>query len=292
VVSRPIGVTGATGAVGGRVARLLSERGLIQRLVVRDTERAPLLVAAEVRHGAGYADGLSMRAAFAGIGTLFLVPAAEAADRVEQHRTVVDAAVAAGVERIVYLSFLNAAPDATFTLARDHWATEQHIRAAGVPWTFARMSLYLDFLPTMVGADGVIRGPAGSGRVAAVLRDDVAHAVAELVAGRGHEGRTYELTGPRAFTFAEAAASMAELTGKPVRFEDETLEQAYASRAHYEAPDWEVDGWVTTYAAIAAGELDAVSDDVRRLTGQDPAGLEDWLRASPDALAHVTGPPR
>ena len=72
-----------------------------------------------------------MRAAFAGADTVFLIPAAESADRVEQHQTAVDAAVAAGVGRIVYLSFLNAAPDATFTLARDHWATEQHIRATG-----------------------------------------------------------------------------------------------------------------------------------------------------------------
>ena len=67
-----------------------------------------------------------------GADTVFLIPAAEAADRVEHHRTAVDAAVAAGVPRIVYLSFLNAAPDATFTLARDHWATEEHIRAPGL----------------------------------------------------------------------------------------------------------------------------------------------------------------
>jgi uncharacterized protein YbjT (DUF2867 family) len=61
--------------------------------------------------------------------TLFLVPAAEAADRVERHLRGVDAAVAAGVERIVYLSFLAAAPDPTFTVARDHWATEERVRA-------------------------------------------------------------------------------------------------------------------------------------------------------------------
>ena len=82
-----------------------------------------------------------------GADTVFLIPAAEAADRVEHHRTAVDAAVAAGVPRLVYLSFLNAAPDATFTLARDHWATEQHIRASGLDFTFLRMNLYMDFIP-------------------------------------------------------------------------------------------------------------------------------------------------
>jgi NAD(P)H dehydrogenase (quinone) len=283
-VRGPIGVTGATGAVGGRVAVRLAARGLIQRLIVRDPERAPLLIAAEVRHGAGYGERESMRAAFAGVGTLFLVPAAEAEDRIEQHRAVVDAAAAAGVDRIVYLSFLNAGPEATFSLARHHWDTEQHIRASGVPWTFVRASLYLDFVPQLMGPDDVIRGPAGDGRVAPVLRDDVADAVVALLTEDGHEGRTYELTGPRALTLAEAAVAMAGRTGRPIRFEDETLEEAYASRAHYGAPDWEVEGWVTTYSAIAAGELDTVSDDVRRLAGHDPAGIEDWLRADPDAL--------
>jgi uncharacterized protein YbjT (DUF2867 family) len=77
-----------------------------------------------------------MRAALEGARTLFLIPAAETPDRVRQHRTAVDAAVAAGVRRIVYLSFFGAAPDATFTLARDHWETEEYIRATGVPFTF------------------------------------------------------------------------------------------------------------------------------------------------------------
>ena len=71
-------------------------------------------------------------------------------------------------------------------------------------------------------------------------------------------------------------SEVAEAIG--ARFEDETLEQAYASRAHYAAPDWEVAGWVTSYAAIAAGELDLVSDDVRALTGEAPASLEQFLR--------------
>ena len=131
-----------------------------------------------------------MRAAFEGVETVFLIPAGESADRVEQHKTAVDAAVAAGVARIVYLSFFNAAPDATFTLARDHWATEEHIRASGVAWTFLRMNLYMDFIPGMA-VDGVIRGPAGDGRVSAILRDDVAAAaVAVLRAPRDGETST------------------------------------------------------------------------------------------------------
>ena len=94
-----------------------------------------------------------------------MVSAAESADRLDQHRTFIDAAAEAGVRHIVYTSFLGAAPDATFTLARDHWVTEEHIRASGLAFTFLRDSFYLDFLPALAGEDGVIRGPAGDGLV-------------------------------------------------------------------------------------------------------------------------------
>jgi len=72
---------------------------------------------------------------------------------------------------------------------------------------------------------------------------------------------------------------ISEATGRPVRYEAETLEQAYASRAGYGAPQWEVDGWVTSYSAIAAGELDVVTDHVERLTGHAPISLAEYLSA-------------
>ena len=273
-----IAVTGATGAVGSRVAARLAAAGARQRLVVRDPSRAPRVDGAEVRRASGYGAGDELRAALEGADVLFLVPAAETPDRVEQHGTAVDAAIAAGVRRIVYLSFFGAAADATFTLARDHWATEEHIRATSLRWTFLRMNLYMDFVPTMIGADGVIRGPAGDGRLAAILRDDVAAASAAVLTSDGHDGETYDLTGPTAFSLGEAAAELARATGKPVRFHDETDEEAFASRASFGAPEFEVLGWVSSYWAIRDGSLDGPTDAVRRLTGTDPTSLADHLR--------------
>jgi len=95
----------------------------------------------------GYGDEDGMRKAFAGVSTLFFCSAREAEDRDAQHRSVVDAAVQAGVERIVYLSIIAAGPEATFTLARDHHDTERYIRSSGISFTFSRQSLYADFLP-------------------------------------------------------------------------------------------------------------------------------------------------
>ena len=134
-------------------------------------------------------------------------------------------------------------------------------------------------IPLMADDQGVIRGPAGDGRVSAVAPDDVADAVtAVLTTGNGdHDGVTYRLTGPDAFTLAEAAETITRVTGRSVRFENETLEEAYASRAHYGAPEFEVEGWVTSYAAIAAGELAVVTGDVEALTGRPPQTFADYL---------------
>jgi uncharacterized protein YbjT (DUF2867 family) len=273
-----VAVTGATGEVGGRVARALAEQGVPQLLVVRDLARAPELPGAEPRQTAGYADRDAMRRALEGAGTLFLVPGHESRDRVGEHRAALEAAADAGVRRVVYLSFLGAAPDSTFTFGRDHWHTEQLVREGGFEsFTFVRMSWYMDFIPTMVGDDGVIRGPAGDGRVSAVLRDDVAACVAATLTSDGHDGATYDATGPDAFTLTEAAEAMSSAWGRRIAFQDETLEEAYESRSGFGAPRWEVDGWVTSYAAIGAGELAKVSDDVRRLTGRRPTSLREYL---------------
>src|SRR5829696_8519237 len=146
-----IAVTGATGGLGGRVARRLAGRGVAQRLVVRDAARAPELDGAEVAE-ATYGDGEAKRRALDGVATMLLVSASEAVDRVKLHTTAVDAAVAAGVERVVYTSFFGAAPDCPFTLARGHWHTEQALGACGLRSTFLRNKLYIDFLPLMAGA--------------------------------------------------------------------------------------------------------------------------------------------
>jgi uncharacterized protein YbjT (DUF2867 family) len=225
---------------------------------------------------AEYADGAAVRAALAGASTVLMVSGAEHPDRVAQHRSFIDAASAAGVGHLVYTSFFGAAPDATFTLARDHWATEEHLRASGLPHTILRDNLYADFLPLLADDRGVIRGPAGSGRVAAVAIDDVADAaLAVVLRPAEHAGATYSLTGPAALTLAEAAEILTRAGGRPVSYEPETLAEAYASRERYGAPRWQVDAWVSTYTSIASGELAEVTDDVPRLAGHPARSLAE-----------------
>ncbi len=270
-------ITGSTGRLGGRVAQRLSSAGVGTRLLVRDPERAPALPLTDVVV-ATYSDPEALARALDGAQTVFMVSAAEAPDRVDHHRAFIDAAAKAGVEHVVYTSFFGAAADCTFTLGRQHWATEEHLRASGMAWTFLRDNLYLDFLAMIVGEDDVIRGPAGDGRIAAVTIDDLADVATNVVRSPDtHAGKTYELSGPEAVSLAEVAAILSRSTGRSIRYHDETVEEAYASRATYGAPRWQLDAWVSTYTAAAAGELARVTTTVRELTGREPQSLEEFL---------------
>jgi uncharacterized protein YbjT (DUF2867 family) len=249
-----------------------------QRLVVRDPRRAPQLAGSDVAT-ADYGDAGAVRKALHGIDVVFMVSASESVDRVDRHLAFVDAARATGVRHLVYTSFFGASPDATFTLARDHWATEEHIRSSGMSFTFLRDNLYADFVPMMMDDEGVIRGPAGDGRAAVVAQDDIADvAAAVLTHPDAHLNASYDLTGPAALTMTEIAAVASSALGREVRFHHETIDEAYASRAKFNAPRWQVDAWVSTYTAIAAGEFDGVSGAIPSITGHPATSLGELLR--------------
>jgi uncharacterized protein YbjT (DUF2867 family) len=293
-----IAVTGVTGALGGRVLTRLAAAGSTDlRLVVRDAARAPVVPGTEVRENpGGYADGVGMRSALAGADTLFLVSAAEAEDRLQQHLTAVDAAAAAGISRIVYTSFLGASPDAVFTLARQHAATEAAIVATGLRATILRHGMYADFVPFFATVEdghdkdrAVIAAPAGDGRASFVSRDDLADVAAAVLLDDSSrlDDRTLEVTGPEALSLAEVADALSEVAGRPVTYRDQTVEEAWAARRPSGHPDWEIEGWVTSYLAIAAGELSAVTDVVPTATGHPARTVAGHLRAHPEDWAHL-----
>jgi len=110
--------------------------------------------------------------------------------------------------------------------------------------------------------------------VAWVARDDIADVAAAVLTSAGHDEKTYDVTGAEALTLDETAAALSTVLGRPVRYHAETLAEARASRSVYGAPDWEVEGWVTSYAAIATGELSTVSGTVARVAGHEPHTIQ------------------
>jgi NAD(P)H dehydrogenase (quinone) len=297
-MTRLIALTGATGALGGRVAGRVAAgaagAGAAVRLVVRDPARAPRVDGAEVAaFPGGYADGPGLTAALRGVHTLYLVSAAEAEDRVHQHLNAVRAAADAGVQRIVYTSFVGAGrPDPVFTLVRHHHLTEQAIAATGVQWTALRHSMYADFVPffaTVEDGTAVIAAPGGAGRAAFVSRDDCADVGAAVLLddSGAFDGRALDVTGPEALTLADAAAVLEEVTGRPASYREQNEEEAWATRRPSGHPDWEVEGWVSSYLAIAAGELAAVSDVVPAVTGHPALTVAEHLRRHPEDWANL-----
>jgi uncharacterized protein YbjT (DUF2867 family) len=112
-----------------------------------------------------------------------------------------------------------------------------------------------------------------------VAQDDIADAaVAVLLDAPAHAGRTYNLTGPQSLTLAEVARILSAATGRDITYYAETLSEARASRAGENTPDWLIGAWISTYTAICAGEVAAVTNDVPALTGHPATSLEELLR--------------
>lgn len=274
-----IGITGSTGTVGGLVAQELSEAGIPTRMLVRDKSRAPDLRLTHVAE-CSYRDADASQIALKGVEVLLMVSAHETRDRIDLHKTFIGAAAAAGVRHVVYLSFIGASQRSAFTLARDHGATEEYIRNSGMTWTFLRDNFYSEMFPHFADEDGVIRGPAGLGRVAPVSQVDVAGVAAEVLRNpQTHSHSTYDLTGPEALSLAEIAMTLTRVTGRPHTFVDETIAEAVASRARYGAPEWQLQAWISTYTAIRDGELNAVSSDIGRLLARPPRSFAQAIAA-------------
>ncbi|WGW11325.1 SDR family oxidoreductase [Saxibacter everestensis] len=276
----PIGITGATGKVGRLLVAELDNAEVPMRLIVRDPARIPGDFGEHASAQASYGDAAALRRAFEGLETVFMVSAAESANRVAEHFSVIDAARSAGVHRVVYLSFVGADEGAAFTLARDHAKTEQYLRDSGLQFTILRDNLYQHAFAAFTGTDGVIRGPADDGRVGAIAHRDVAaSAAAVLTAGGRFDSETFTLTGPRTYSLSEAAEQLGRVAGRTISYHAET--EDYESREHFGAPRWEVTGWISSYLAIAAGEMDVVTDDVLRLTGRQPIDFAQYLAENP-----------
>jgi NAD(P)H dehydrogenase (quinone) len=275
-------MTGTTGNVGGGAARALAARGHAVRQVVRDPSRAPKLRGSEVVTIEGLDDRAGLRDALRPGDRFFMVSAwTEHDERMRLHRAMVDAAVEAQVGHLVYLSFVNASPDALFDHAVGHGETEDLIRATGLPFTFLRTSYY-QWVMEAFFVDGAVRAP--NGRVGWVDRDDCAEALAAVLEGEGHEGKTYDLTGPEAPTMAELAARAEQLLGHPIGYvETDEIGEG--------GPEWGPGVRRRGFAAIAGGELAVVGDGVERLTGRAPRPIDGYIVEHANALLAARQPP-
>jgi NAD(P)H dehydrogenase (quinone) len=293
-----IGLTGATGHLGRRVAQLLAdgiERGdlpHVERLVAvtRRPAAAADLAARGVDVRAGDFDRpAGLPAAFAGVDRLLVVSTDDLrpGQRVRQHRDAIDAAVAAGVRHLVYTSVTDPTGPEPAELNAQHHATEEHLRAVAPAWTSLRNSIYADLLVQQYVAptgDAVITN-AGQGRAPYVARDDCAAAAAAVLASPDgdHVGQVYDVTGPQSLTVADLVPLLSRSVGAELPLVEVTDEQTLAGLVAAGLPEPVARIFTGFGIALRSGHFDVTSDAVERLTGRPPLTVEAVLAAVPAA---------
>ena len=272
-----IAVTGVTGNLDGMVSRLCKENGIKVRNLARNKEKAEKMGFSDV-FKSSYDKSEDTIKSLEEIDVLFMVSGSENPDRVQQHKDFIDSAKTAGVSHIVYLSFYNASKNSIFTLGRDHYATEEYIKENGFKYTLLRDNFYVDFLVDMCREYGEIKGPAGNGKVSAVVRSDVSEVAAKILENpEKWENQTLNMTGPEELTMEEITKLASKYLGKEIKYIPETVEDAYESRKIWKAEQWEYDSWVSTYTAIAEGEQAGVSNDIEKVLGRKATSLAEYL---------------
>ena len=276
-------VTGTTGHLGPLVVRELLERGVPAADVValaRTPEKAADL-GVPVRR-ADYSDTATLPEALAGVDVLLLISGSEVGRRVAQHTAVIEAAKAAGVQRVAYTSIANA-DHSTNPLQPEHKATEDVLRASGLPFTIFRNNWYLENYTGQVPqylATGEVLGIDGGARIGAATRADMAAAITTALLDEGTAGATFELSGPP-ITLAGLAEAVTDATDTKVAYRDVTPEELTVILRGTGLDDGTAGFVVALEESVARGDLDVRGDDLERLLGRPATTLADALRADP-----------
>ncbi|WP_213815051.1 SDR family oxidoreductase [Glaciihabitans sp. dw_435] len=279
-------VTGATGHLGRLIVEGLLRDGVAPSDIVaggRNLAKLSDLAERGVRVATiDYSDPATLDAAFAGAEKVALVSSSEVGQRFPQHTAVIDAAAAAGVSQLVYTS-APAADTSALILAPDHKATEQYLRASGVPFTILRNGWYTEnYVGTVQQAaqTGTIVASVGEGRVASAARADYADAVAAVLTTDGQIGKTYELSGDTAWDFTELASTAAELLGRDVAFVSVSTDDHVAGMIGAGLDEGTAGFVAGLDTNIRDGLLAVTTGELRELIGRPTTSLKDGLAAA------------
>lgn len=295
-------VTGCDGKLGGRVAELMLKEVSPSDLIFTcpflgrlNPEKKARWEKLGVRvRQANYDSPEEMTKAFEGGDRIYIVSAVTIGSiRVQQHKNVVDAAIAAGVRHITYTSFLGAGDPAYahVYVTPDHTKTEAYIRRrheeTGIAYNFMQDNLYLEnYLTTSVMLALMSQNKwyttAGEGRATFIPKDDVARVAAALLLGKGEDNTTYKICGSESISQRDIAAIISDLSGIQIEYCPVSHEEFFqyldsmhiprtATGDYSRSPvPWCGNDMVTNEASIAEGLMDVASDDVEKLTGKKP----------------------
>lgn len=266
-------VTGASGQLGQYVVdhlkTLVPTSDILALVRTDEASEAYASKGIATRRG-DYENTESLHAAFEGVDRLLLISSSEVGRREAQHRNVLNAAKAAGVGFVAYTSILNA-DRGGMALAQEHVGTEAALREVGIPYAILRNGWYSENIAGTASQAlslGQHFGAAGNGRFATASRRDYAEAAAKVLAGQGHEGKTYELGGDRPFTLAEYASLLSKISDKDVAYVNLDEDAYRTALVGAGLPEGLAAILADSDAKAASGALATDSQDLARLIGR------------------------
>lgn len=274
-------VTGATGNIGVELVKKLSKTGQLVRAFVRSGKQTQIIALPGIEFTEGdFGDPKTFTPALDNVDRVFLlIPSSSEVER--QQHNFVDAAKQARVRHIVKLSQLGADTHAPGRFQRYHGAVESHILKSGIPFTFLRPNLFMQGLlnfRSTISSQSAFYAPAGNAKVSIVDVRDIAAVAARVLIESGHEGKTYNITGPEALTHAEMADQLSSAVGKPIKYLDVPSEAMRQALLGFGMPEWQADGLVEDYDHYRRGEAAEVTSTVRDITGNDATRFSQFAK--------------
>ncbi len=281
-------VTGATGNLGKATIDSLLNRGIAPNNItalVRDESKAAELKSKGLQIKLGdYQDLESLKSAFRGVDKLLLVSSSsDIGKRFEQHKNAINAANESGVGHIIYTSFdmKNLQQSIMGGEVRYHAYTADYLRQTGIPYTLMNNTMYADMIPFLVGKDILNNGisiPAGDGKTPFLPISEMAEANAVVLTTPGHENKEYIIASETAFSFAEIADLLSDISGKTLAYHQPDV-IAYVAQLIQAGLSEDDAAYIARFCgAIARGEFDTNKSDVKRLLGRSPVSLKEFLQ--------------
>jgi len=280
-------LTGATGRVGSAAAKALARANIPFRALVRDPDKVAFDPdAAEIVQG-DLNDPAIVEQALQGVSRALIVMGNHP-DQAKLERQFASLAADGGVSHLVKVSSMEAAPDATATLPKNHYDTEQHIASLGVDWTFLRPNYYMQNMLMYAGSIARTNSfalPLGTAKTAMIDSRDVGEVAAVVLTGEGHAGQAYRLTGPAMMDFHEVAARMGTVLERPVSYVAQSPEAFREVLGRFIQSVWQLNAVCELFAEIAAGSLEEQHSTTADLLGRPAVDLETFTRQFAGAFA-------
>src|SRR4029453_918248 len=273
-------VTGGTGAVGSELLRLLSQAGVATRALTRNPQKAPILPGITWVAGA-LAKPETLTPAFEGAQKLFLLTSYYE-DMVTLQHNAIAAARAAGVTHVVKVSAFAASGHSRAPICRWHYQVEKELEESGMGWTILRPHHFMQNLLAQaeyVIKNGVVYSSSADGKIPYTDPRDIAAVAFVTLTQPGHLGKKYVLTGGEAISYRQAAEIIGATIGKPVRFVDESPDQARARRVREGLPPAVIESALAISAyQRAGGKTVTITNTIADLTGRPPRTVGEFVR--------------